>query len=32
MVGRGEPYTQVMSAVKGSVTPNDEFAANYLVS
>ena len=31
-VRRGEPYAQVMGEVKGEVTPNDEFAANYLVS
>ncbi|GFG99014.1 DUF732 domain-containing protein [Mycobacterium timonense] len=31
-VGRGEGYGQVMADVKGDVTPNDEFAANYLVS
>ena len=31
-VGRGEPYAQVMGDVKSDVTPNDEFAANYLVS
>lgn len=28
----GESYAQVMSDVKSEVTPNDEFAANYLVS
>ncbi|MCW2511860.1 MAG: conserved hypothetical secreted protein [Mycobacterium sp.] len=28
----GEGYPQVMSEVKGDVLPNDEFAANYLVS
>jgi hypothetical protein len=28
----GESYSQVMGDVKGDVTPNDEFAANYLVS
>lgn len=31
-VGRGEAYAQVMGDVKSDVTPNDEFAANYLVS
>jgi hypothetical protein len=31
-VTRGEPYAQVMGDVKSDVTPNDEFAANYLVS
>lgn len=31
-VGGGENYAQVMADVKGDVTPNDEFAANYLVS
>lgn len=31
-VTRGESYAQVMSDVKSEVTPNDEFAANYLVS
>jgi len=31
-VSRGEGYGQVMDAVKQDVTPNDEFAANYLVS
>jgi len=31
-VGRGEGYAQVMGDVKRDVTPNDEFAANYLVS
>jgi Protein of unknown function (DUF732) len=31
-VTRGEPYAQVMGEVKSDVTPNDEFAANYLVS
>lgn len=31
-VGRGESYTQVMGDVKNDVVPNDEFAANYLVS
>lgn len=30
-VTRGEPYGQVMGDVKNDVTPNDEFAANYLV-
>jgi len=28
----GEGYPQVMGDVKRNVTPNDEFAANYLVS
>jgi hypothetical protein len=28
----GESYGQVMGDVKNDVTPNDEFAANYLVS
>ena len=31
-VTAGEGYPQVMSDVKNDVTPNDEFAANYLVS
>ncbi len=31
-VAQGESYAQVMSDVKADVTPNDEFAANYLVS
>ena len=31
-VTRGESYAQVMGDVKKDVTPNDEFAANYLVS
>ena len=31
-VRRGEGYGQVMGDVKGDVTPNDEFAADYLVS
>lgn len=31
-VTQGEPYGQIMGNVKSSVTPNDEFAANYLVS
>ncbi len=31
-VTTGESYAQVMSDVKTEVTPNDEFAANYLVS
>ncbi|MFZ0715168.1 DUF732 domain-containing protein [Mycobacterium sp.] len=31
-VGAGEGYAQVMGDVKRDVTPNDEFAANYLVS
>jgi hypothetical protein len=31
-VAAGEGYPQVMGDVKRDVTPNDEFAANYLVS
>jgi hypothetical protein len=31
-VSRGEGYAQVMGEVKRDVVPNDEFAANYLVS
>jgi hypothetical protein len=31
-VARGDGYPQVMGEVKGDVIPNDEFAANYLVS
>ena len=31
-VGRGEGYAQVMGDVKNDRVPNDEFAANYLVS
>ena len=31
-VTRGESYGQVMGDLKGDVVPNDEFAANYLVS
>jgi Protein of unknown function (DUF732) len=31
-VSHGETYSQVMGDVKRDVTPNDEFAANYLVS
>ncbi len=31
-VTAGEGYAQVMGDVKSDVTPNDEFAANYLVS
>lgn len=31
-VSRGGSYAQVMADVKGDVVPNDEFAANYLVS
>jgi hypothetical protein len=31
-VSGGEGYAQVMGDVKRDVTPNDEFAANYLVS
>ena len=30
-VGQGEGYGQVMGDVKSDITPNDEFAANYLV-
>ena len=30
-VGRGEGYGQVIGDVKRDVTPNDQFAANYLV-
>lgn len=30
-VTAGESYSQVMGDVKNDVTPNDEFAANYLV-
>jgi hypothetical protein len=31
-VTRAEPYAAVMGDVKNEVLPNDEFAANYLVS
>jgi hypothetical protein len=31
-LGRGEGYLQVMGDVKNDIVPNDEFAANYLVS
>jgi hypothetical protein len=31
-VGAGEGYAQVMGDVKHDVSPNDEFAANYLVA
>ena len=31
-VTAGESYAQVMGDVKNDVTPNDEFAANFLVS
>lgn len=31
-VSGGEGYPQLMGDVKNDVTPNDEFAANYLVS
>jgi hypothetical protein len=31
-VRSGDSYGQVMAAVKGDVSPNDEFAATYLVS
>jgi Protein of unknown function (DUF732) len=31
-VTAGQSYAQVMGDVKSDVTPNDEFAANYLVS
>lgn len=31
-VGPGETYAQAMSDMKNDVVPNDEFAANYLVS
>ncbi|HVQ99008.1 MAG TPA: DUF732 domain-containing protein [Mycobacterium sp.] len=31
-VGRGDSYAHVMDQTKGQVTPNDEFAANYLIS
>jgi hypothetical protein len=32
IVTGGSPYAAVMGQVKNDVTPNDEFAANYLVS
>jgi len=31
-VSQGENYAQIMGDVKSDVNPNDEFAANYLVS
>jgi hypothetical protein len=31
-VGRGDSYAQVMGEAKNDVVPNDEFAANYLIS
>jgi hypothetical protein len=31
-VGQGTSYAQVMNVVKRDITPNDEFAANYLLS
>lgn len=31
-VSNGDSYAKVMDQVKSDVTPNDEFAANYLVS
>lgn len=31
-VDRGESYAQIMGEVKSDIKPNDEFAANYLVS
>lgn len=31
-VSQGEGYAQIMSDVKSGVGPNDEFAANYLIS
>ncbi|HTZ12090.1 MAG TPA: DUF732 domain-containing protein [Mycobacterium sp.] len=31
-VSRGDSYAQVMGDVKRDVLPNDEFAANYLIS
>jgi hypothetical protein len=31
-VSAGEGYSQIMGDVKRDVSPNDEFAANYLVS
>jgi hypothetical protein len=31
-ISRGDSYAQVMGDVKNDVVPNDEFAANYLVS
>jgi len=31
-VSQSESYAQIMGDVKSDITPNDEFAANYLVS
>jgi hypothetical protein len=31
-VGRGDSYAHVMEQTNGQVTPNDEFATNYLIS
>lgn len=31
-VNRGDSYAQVMGDVKRDIVPNDEFAANYLIS
>jgi hypothetical protein len=31
-MGRGEGYAQVIGDVKNDIRPNDEFAANYLIS
>jgi uncharacterized protein DUF732 len=31
-VSNGENYSQIIDAVKTEVTPNDEFASNYLIS
>lgn len=31
-VSRGDSYAQVMSNTKSDVSPNDEFAVNYLIS
>lgn len=31
-VSEGEGYAQIMSDVKSGMTPNDEFASNYLIS
>lgn len=31
-VDQGDSYSQVIGDVKSDVTPNDEFAANYLIS
>lgn len=31
-VNRGESYAQVMGEAKNDVSPNDEFASNYLIS